>query len=704
MAILRVVHAARGADLARRGVPRRRGRAPLPRRRARDRARRSAAEVRAETGLTASVGVATTKLLAKLASDLAKPDGLLVVEPGDRARRSSTRCRCAGSGASARRRAARARAARRGHGRRPGRRSRSRRSSPRSATPRGRHLHALARNDDDRAVEPDRGRQVDRPRGDVRRRTAPTATGSSATSLRMADRGRDRGCGAPAKAARTVQLKVRFGDFRTITRSHTLPEPTDLARDIGETARALLDAVDLAARASGCSACRCSSSRTASRCRARSPFDAATAAAGPARARGRASTRCASGSATTRSAPRRSSTRRRMRAGRRGSLWGPDDDRRADPDPVDGPGRSALMRIALIGCGHIGTVHSFALRQLADAGAGRRARHHHLRPRPERGPRRWPRPHGATAADELDAALDDVDVAWICTWTAGAPPGGRGRGRARARRCSARSRSRRRSPTAERIADAAAAGAAPGRARAAPRAGVPRRRRDRRESGATAGRWRWCCATTSTSRSRACTARPGAADVDEGRRRHAHRALDPRPRRAQLDPRPGRACQRHDRVDLRLPGHRRRRHRCGFAYDGGDRATLISVWHQVMTRPSTRRLELLLRGGVPLDRGRLPRARSTSRPRPGRRSCSTGEPPPGSTGFHAPGGAGQVAGRSTPSRPGPSSMPSRGRRTGRPGPSRRRRRPGRARGRRRGLPVGRGRWRPIGSSRAAGAD
>ena len=43
------------------------------------------AAVRDEVGLTASVGVAATKLVAKVASDLRKPDGLVVVPPGDEA-------------------------------------------------------------------------------------------------------------------------------------------------------------------------------------------------------------------------------------------------------------------------------------------------------------------------------------------------------------------------------------------------------------------------------------------------------------------------------------------------------------------------------------------------------------------------------------------------------------------------------------------
>jgi len=45
--------------------------------------RRIKDEVKASVELTISVGVATTKLVAKIASDLRKPDGLVVVEPGD---------------------------------------------------------------------------------------------------------------------------------------------------------------------------------------------------------------------------------------------------------------------------------------------------------------------------------------------------------------------------------------------------------------------------------------------------------------------------------------------------------------------------------------------------------------------------------------------------------------------------------------------
>jgi DNA polymerase IV len=48
-------------------------------------ARRIKREVVESTGLTVSVGVATTKLVAKVGSDLRKPDGLVVVEPGEEA-------------------------------------------------------------------------------------------------------------------------------------------------------------------------------------------------------------------------------------------------------------------------------------------------------------------------------------------------------------------------------------------------------------------------------------------------------------------------------------------------------------------------------------------------------------------------------------------------------------------------------------------
>jgi DNA polymerase-4 len=47
-------------------------------------------------------------------------------------------------------------------------------------------------------------------------------------------------------AARTVQLKVRFGEFTTVTRSRTLPEPTDLAGDLTRIGRELLRSLDVA--------------------------------------------------------------------------------------------------------------------------------------------------------------------------------------------------------------------------------------------------------------------------------------------------------------------------------------------------------------------------------------------------------------------------------------------------------------------------
>ncbi len=197
--------------------------------------------IKEEVGLTASVGAASTKLLAKLASDLAKPDGLLVVEPGTElaflhplpvrrlwgvgpaTRKELTRIGVTTIGDLARLPedavvAALGRAA-------------------------GTQLHALANNRDDRPVEPSRetksvGHEETFPidRSD--------RAGLERDLHRMADRVarrlREAGLGA-----RTVAIKVRFHDFRTITRSHTAPEPTDLAADIGRRARDLLRAVDL---------------------------------------------------------------------------------------------------------------------------------------------------------------------------------------------------------------------------------------------------------------------------------------------------------------------------------------------------------------------------------------------------------------------------------------------------------------------------
>jgi DNA polymerase-4 len=194
-----------------------------------------------ETGLVASVGVATTKFVAKLASDLAKPDGMLVVEAGTELEflHPLEVRRLWGVGPATANRLARFGV---------------RTIGDLAALPedtlvhalgdaQGRHLYALAWNRDDRGVEPERevksvGHEETFPT-DLTDRDA-LAREVLRMSERVAERLRDGG-----RAGRTVQLKLRYKDFRTITRSRTLPEPTNLAADIDAVARTLLDAVDL---------------------------------------------------------------------------------------------------------------------------------------------------------------------------------------------------------------------------------------------------------------------------------------------------------------------------------------------------------------------------------------------------------------------------------------------------------------------------
>ena len=109
----------------------------------------------------------------------------------------------------------------------------------------GRHLHGLANGIDDRPVVADgEAKSVSHeetfPRDLVDRelvdRELIRLGDAVARRLRVAGR-----------AGRTVNLKVRYSDFTTLTRSLTLAQPTDSARVVVRTARSLMDAVDMRA-------------------------------------------------------------------------------------------------------------------------------------------------------------------------------------------------------------------------------------------------------------------------------------------------------------------------------------------------------------------------------------------------------------------------------------------------------------------------
>ena len=106
----------------------------------------------------------------------------------------------------------------------------------------GRHLHALANARDPRIVVPEQtAKSVGHEETFARDHHGLDTLWLEL--LRMSDgvASRLRGSGV---AGRTVTLKIRFGDFTTITRSSTLAKPTDSARELARVGRLLLEGVD----------------------------------------------------------------------------------------------------------------------------------------------------------------------------------------------------------------------------------------------------------------------------------------------------------------------------------------------------------------------------------------------------------------------------------------------------------------------------
>lgn len=192
--------------------------------------------IRQELRLVASVGVAPNKFLAKIASDLRKPDGFVVVEPGQvQAFLDPLPIeRLWGVGKQGSKLFERLGIRTVGQLRQWPQESLIERLG-RS----GEHLWQLAHGIDDRRVVPEREtksishettfeRDLDDP--DVLRAWLVDLAEQVGWRLRQ-----------HKLRGRTVQLKVRFADFSTITRSHTLPEPTDVTQEIWRAAEEMLE-------------------------------------------------------------------------------------------------------------------------------------------------------------------------------------------------------------------------------------------------------------------------------------------------------------------------------------------------------------------------------------------------------------------------------------------------------------------------------
>lgn len=198
-------------------------------------ARRIKHEIQSETGLVASVGVAPNKFLAKIASDLEKPDGLVVVTP-ERVREFLDPLpvgRIWGVGKVTEGTLGRLGIHTIGQLRRL-----SCDTLGQQFGQQGEHFWRLAHGIDDRAVVPDRVAKS------ISHETTFAADISDTEVLRawLLDLTEQVGrrLRRQKQQGRTVHIKVRFADFRTITRSRTLRQPTDATVDLCQAANELL--------------------------------------------------------------------------------------------------------------------------------------------------------------------------------------------------------------------------------------------------------------------------------------------------------------------------------------------------------------------------------------------------------------------------------------------------------------------------------
>lgn len=193
-----------------------------------------------EVGITCSVGVAATKHVAKMASTIAKPDGMLVVPADDTQRFLDPRPVRAMWGVGPK--AAESLESRGIRTVRDIRESSSDMLDRAVGPALGARLAQLARGEDPRAVDTAR---VEKSIGHEETFDEDVSDRSflRAELLRLSDRVAARLRRAEWETS-TVSIKIRFDDFRTLTRSQTLPEPTAVGQRIGEAAQALFGQID----------------------------------------------------------------------------------------------------------------------------------------------------------------------------------------------------------------------------------------------------------------------------------------------------------------------------------------------------------------------------------------------------------------------------------------------------------------------------